>query len=382
MGCCGDKPRSVRDSKVAPEFALRRMAKCGVCEHNVRGVCTLVKELQADRGNIKDGLVEIGVLMPDAWCPVGKWGVHRKTPLLPGDRPMCFWCGRYHDNLENEICHWCRNRLAMQHRNAIKGIGANALGSPRDTRLHEIRYRPFTEPTTRHLHFFLYPKFANSVRYHIDQLYKAADIFNGKRAVCVATDSSTCEADFRSAIEDLFTDIQYIENDPNRRETAGFIETLKAVLSDSENEAICFAHGKGQQMHTQNSEMIRKWCDAAYETCVTNWAAVKNAMEEGYPIAGSFKSVGAFKTTAYKWHYSGAFWWARSRAILENENWEQLCNKWWGTESYVGRHWWPDEGYCLFGDHTGGGSLYDKQTWVRLDMELERWRSDSLKQTA
>ena len=44
---------------------------------------------------------------------------------------------------------------------------------------------------------------------------------------------------------------------------------------------------------------------------------LKMLANQGFPVAGAFKSNKAFQTTQYKWHYSGAFWWARSQNCLK-----------------------------------------------------------------
>ena len=264
--------------------------------------------------------------------------------------------------------------MGMEHRNLAKNIGKSGWGDPYDSRMHDVVRRPFTGQVTKHLHYFMYPRYEDSTSYHLTQLRRSVGAFNGKRVICIATDANTVEKQFRSEIEELFTDVIYAVNNPRLRELVGFVDSLKKLASQDPNHVICFAHAKGQQAHTHNTEVIRIWNDVAYETCVRNWEGVKAAMEKGHPITGVFKSIGAFRTTAYKWHYSGACWWGRSAAIFENPQWQKTCNTWWGSESYVGRHWWSEEAHCLFGDNTGGGSLYDPRTWVRLEKELEEWR--------
>jgi hypothetical protein len=157
-----------RKTQKAPQFSIVRMQTCASCQHNVDGVCSLVKELK--QGNLqKDALIEVGVLMPDAWCPIGKWGQHRSDPVGPGERRKCQWCGRLHDKPQ-EVCPWCQAKMGMQLRNMQKGIGGRAWGDPFDERLHDVRMRPFTGEVIKHLHFFLYPRFADNTDYHLSKL--------------------------------------------------------------------------------------------------------------------------------------------------------------------------------------------------------------------
>ena len=99
-------------------------------------------------------------------------------------------------------------------------------------------------------------------------------------------------------------------------------------------------------------------------------------MEKGYPVVGSFKSTEQFKNTLHCWHYSGSFWWARSYRLF-SRNWKRVCTKWWGSESYVGRHFTKEEGACLFGELLSGESLYETTTWSRISPALEDWRKEN-----
>lgn len=382
MACSNRTPPTTpANTRPKLEFAQRRMAICGVCQHNIRGVCELVKDIQLELGTNKEGKIEVGAMMPEAWCPIGRWDQHKETPIIPGQRRTCTWCRRYHDK-QTEVCSWCRNKMEMERRNAQKGIGGFVVGQPYDTRLHELRPRPFTSTPVRNLHYFIYPRFDSSVRYHLDQLRQSIDQFNGKRVCCIAIDDKTLEKKYWDEIHSLFTDVHVQQNDHNKRELVGFVHSLAMLESTDVNQAICFAHAKGQQPHTANSKTIRMWTDAAYETCVRNWEEVEQAFTRGYPVSGVFKSIGSFRTTAYKWHYSGAFWWARSVDLFENPSWKHTCNRWWAAESYVGRHWYATEGHCLFGNNTGGGSLYNPAVWSTLNQELEQWRKAKAHVTA
>ena len=146
-------------------------------------------------------------------------------------------------------------------------------------------------------------------------------MFNGDRICCVATDDTTLEKTYKDDLEEIFTEVYYINNDPSKREGAGFVSTLEKMKLDDPNRVICFAHAKGQQSHTYQSETVLTWVEMMYETCVRNWDGVKHAMESGYPLAGSFKRNSGH---VMGWHYSGSFFWARSMSIHEKQNWRNM----------------------------------------------------------
>ena len=62
---------------------------------------------------------------------------------------------------------------------------------------------------------------------------------------------------------------------------------------------------------------------------------------------------------------------------FENTLWKEMCNRWWGFESYVGRHFTRQEGYCLFRPLYAGESLYDAPVWDRVLKDLDDWRVEN-----
>ena len=374
MGC-GEKQLAC-NLPVLPEFVSYRLDLCKACEFNHRGICTETKKLHPN----KEAMIDAGVLLQDAWCPEGKWNAVSKRLVVPGQRPNCPWCNRFYDG-KTAICKWCYGKKQMEKRNASKGLNRRSSFQPFDTRSHEIKPAPFTGEVARDLHFFWYPRYAGSTEYHLDQLRKSIHLFNGKKVCCVAIDDNTVHEEYYPQIAELFDEVYVERNNPRRREGVGFIPTLKRLRSHDQNRVICFAHAKGQQHHTKESPIIREWSDAMYETVVRNWKNVEVAFEKGYPVAGSFKCIGNFRTTAFRWHYSGTFFWARSSMLFSNDRWQTTCTRWWQSESYVARHFHSDEGYCLFGDDIAGGSLYHESTWKHLRPKLIEWRKENAQVT-
>lgn len=359
------------------DYPRARLAICNLCVHNNAGVCEEQKKLTPD----KACLVEIGVEFPHTSCPQQFWPSHVDHHY--STKNICSACKRVH-SYASIICKHCVYDLERKRRNLDKGIGhrPDLLKHERQKLRdgiravdHTVRPFAFDNDPIKNLHYFIYPRYQESIEYHLDQLRRSIDLFNGKRICCVATDKDTLHEEYKDQLESLFTEVYYLPNSPKKRERLGFISTLDRLVTNNTNEVICFAHAKGQQYHTKSSPVIKKWNDAMYDTCVRNWRNVKTAMEEGYPVAGSFKSLRAFRSTKFSWHYSGSFWWARSYKLF-HRNWRVICQRWWGTESYVGRHFSREEGYCLF-HQLDYGSLYEPELWQSLDLELEQWRTDN-----
>lgn len=342
-----------REQQIEAAASSRRIV-CRNCEWSHNGHCKVVAAKHGEeRANIEDGIHRLSVA-----CPINRW---RAVTTV------CVGCNRSTvvDD-KTHVCKWCVLK---------KGTGRR-FRTPYKPRIipTNLSAKPFDGTPVRDLHFFLYPRFEASTEYHLRRLNQLQSVFNGKKICCLAVDAQTHHDKYYPRLQEIFDDVYIIQNDPNRREAAGFISTLEKLRTKSPNNMICFAHGKGQQSHTNQNDVIRKWNDAMYETVVANWKDASMALAEGYALAGAFKSVGNFATTPHRWHYSGTFFWARSETLFRNKAWQQMCNQWFAAESYVGRHFASDEGFCLFGDHISGGSMYKHETWARLEPELEEWR--------
>jgi len=336
--------------------AAARSIVCNNCIWNDDGICKVVAAKHGkENADIADGVKRLSL-----HCPTDRW---------QAVSVVCPKCGRSTVVSERTgVCKWCdmkqttgrEHRVHYQPRKIPDGLSA----------------MPFKGVPLRHLYFFLYPRYVSPTLYHLDWLDLCSESFNGKRICCVAIDESTHHGNdaIIARLDSYFDQVIYIQNDPSKREAAGFVQGLQMLASTNNDEMVCFAHGKGQQSHTAESQIVRQWTAAMYETVVMNWMNAAHAMVDGFPLSGSFKSVGNFATTAHRWHYSGSFFWARSKALYGNEAWKQLCNQWFAAESYVGRHFASGEGHCLFGDHIAGGSMYQPATWKRLLPELEQWR--------
>lgn len=346
-----------------------RRIQCDTCEYACDGECGPTAEKYPGKS-----LIEIGIHDRMLRCPLPE-------PRWTEEPMTCPACGSQKKIVQKKygVCIVCQRRKIITGRMPEIRQPSQSLGVsiPREV---TVVPNPFATEPIKHLHYFLYPRYRDSVRYHLDKLRQSIDQFNGQRVCCVVTDENTIEAEIAGELQSLFTATYFRPNDPKRRELVGFIPSLELLQTASDNEVICFAHAKGQQEHTQTASTVRKWTDACYETVVDNWPQVRDVMERGYPLAGSFKSRQAFRNTTHKWHYSGSFWWARSASIFSNPRWRITCPHWWGSESYVGRHWPADHGFCLFADNINStGACYKPEFWQdRLDADLETFRTKQL----
>ena len=355
-----NRPTASVMSAANKAIADARKMVCDKCDRNNDGVC---RTTAARKGKAKADIAH-GVQRLSLACPLGKWD------SVAVECPRCERQIVVDERIG--VCKWCESKRTTGREFRIEYVPQMRPGN--------VVAFPFTEQPVRHLAFFLYPRYEESTAYHIEQLSKSVHLFNGKKICCVAIDRKTHHEKFGKELESLFDEIFFVKNDPAKREVAGFIPLIEKLKSKSPNEMICFAHGKGQQPHTNSTPLIKEWCDAMYDTCVRNVDSVQSAFEDGFLSAGSFKSVGNFSSTAYRWHYSGGVYWIRSQRLFAMKGWKTTCPHWWGAESYVGRLFHRDEGFCLFGDHIAGGTMYINDTWLRLRPALTDWKDDNERQ--
>jgi hypothetical protein len=344
-------------------FAEARREKCKACvltDWSVDGGICLPTAAQhgAERANI-----EHGIQRPSLRCPEGEWeSVAVQCPRCKRGEPQVF-------PEAIGMCKWCQMKYGAR---SLPVMGANPVKKKAVT----LAADPFSRKPVYHLHYFIYPRFADSVQYHLEKLKQYSGVVNGKRVVCVATDDRTIQDTIAPVLSDYFDIVYHRPNDPRRRELVGFIDTLSHFADSGADDVIMFAHAKGQQDWTHESSTIRQWCDVMYDTTLGNVNNVTRAMSEGYAVAGPFRVVGQFRSTPYRWHYSGTFFAARAHRVFETANWQKTCRHFWGSESWVGRHFHLDESKCLFCDHIPGGMLYRPEFWEqRVAPEIAKWEA-------
>jgi hypothetical protein len=344
-------------------FADARLLKCKGCQfadwETDGGICLPT----AEKHGIGKASIEDGIVRPELACPKNEWAAVQATcPRCTRPRQML--------SAKHRVCQWCVIKYKLddsQNRKHFVASKKKNVGRVAD---------PFAGEPIVNLHYFIYPRYEDSTRYHLEQIRKYRHLINGRAVVCVATDANTVHKAVENELESLFDVVYYRANDPKRRELVGFIETLQYFERVTRDEVIVFAHAKGQQDWTHGANIIRDWCDAMYETTLGNLDAIKDALASGYALAGPFKNIGMFKSTAYRWHYSGTFFAARAHRIFSLRDWRTTCRHFWGSESWVGRHFHADEAACLFSDNTPNGALYKPEHWAaRVTQELADWRA-------
>ncbi len=216
------------------------------------------------------------------------------------------------------------------------------------------------------------------LRKNISQVCQGLSQFNGKKIVAISTPGNGEVRKFLTTeeVQQLFEsegykDIEYIEvkNNKKLREVVSFVPLMSKVQSLNPDEVVFYGHCKGVT-HQSTTSICHPWADAMYETVYNNWEQAQILLET-HGIVGSFKKYGMFKTLRnHRWHYSGTFYWFRSASVFVR-NWSYIDQFFYGTESWPGMLFRPEEGACLFWDNCK--DMY-KEKLENIQQQLQLWR--------
>lgn len=232
----------------------------------------------------------------------------------------------------------------------------------------------------RNLIFHLLPvEFNQNWKWNLQQLAMRWPLFNGRMCIAIAIQNDgrlkTVSAD--DVIEYCGTlgmewdavDARY--NDHNLREVMTFPWLLKQVESTDPNEITFSCHGKAVT-HDEQS-ITKRWAETQYHVCLDDWNTIQNALER-YSMAGSIRRFGEFQTPGnHRWHYSGTFYWFRHDDVFSTNRWQKIDQEFFGTESWPGLMFPPEQTACLFGDNAE--DPYKQDSWKKLQTELETWEA-------
>lgn len=250
--------------------------------------------------------------------------------------------------------------------------------------LHAVR--PIADPVCNLIMHVLPVANNTNWRWNMDQVCARQNLFNGKRVLAIAYESAlkigtkvltTVEPDevirYCNAIGLEWTQIQAFKNNNHLREVATFPWLLEQVQSQNANELTFACHAKGVT-HSDDS-ITRRWAERQYRVCLDDFQTVHRTLER-YSMAGAFRKFGEFTTAGNnRWHFSGTNYWFRHDDVFSRD-WRKVDQQFFGTESWPGRMFKPEETACLFADDAG--DCYKQDYWDRLQRELEVWEAARL----
>ncbi len=237
----------------------------------------------------------------------------------------------------------------------------------------------FAQPVRRNVQMHIWPvKNAGAWQWNCDQLMQRADMFNGRRVVAIA---KSREADPPEAVKEYLSDFTdefiVLPNSKKLREVVTFVPMLERMESLDPNEVTFCCHSKcvRHRIGIDNpGSTIFRWTNLMFETCLDYWPLVEQQLRT-FGMTGSFKRYGEFRTRGnHRWHYSGTFYWFRNNDVFRR-NWRYIDRRFFGSESWPGHMFRPEETGCLFADNAD--DLYQHDYWHgTIEPMYEEWRHE------
>jgi len=265
---------------------------------------------------------------------------------------------------ETKARHW-HERWACKHAPAIVKRYVREWINEAITPVPELDTSKWTSDI-RHLTFHVWPtKRHDSWRWNIRQLAKRWSMFNGIKCIGIVTDrdSETAQTvlDYSASLGMVWDHVVKKGNARSLREVYTWVPMIERLAPEhaGANEVVFACHGKGVRHSTQEVQIMR-WAEVMYASCLDDWPRVEEMLREFISV-GSFKRYGTFAGgTNHRWDYSGTFFWWRL-AEIGKKNWRQVDQRFFGTESWLGKHIKSEQAGCLFHDNTG--DLYCAEQW-------------------
>lgn len=232
---------------------------------------------------------------------------------------------------------------------------------------------------TRHLLYHVYPVSGNGVwQRNVFELRQRLRLFDGHKTVAIMTGEGL---DHPSFVMARLPECEFIElpNDPKLREVKSWgplwWSLMPHVYAD---DVVFYAHTKG--VTRPDDPNIRAWTRIMYESLLDYWPVVEEILSRRL-IAGSFKCLGrGFAESKSTWHYAGGFYWARVDAALFNDSWRNIDRIWYGSESWPGISYSPEQAGCVFHDGQMGdldfATIEQHGPWVEWQKANESRRTN------
>lgn len=216
-------------------------------------------------------------------------------------------------------------------------------------------------------HLYPLPTGGRIWRRCLSMLLARSHLFTGRKVIsCMTAGHLEPPSVVRAMAEPHGFEVVAIANSTGLRESKTLSELLPRFETDDPERALFVGHSKGVTRPDNPGVSCHPWSVLCHEICLDFWPLVERSLQS-YAITGPFKKVGkGFQGSASAWHYSGSFFWARSRELFTDRPWRSVDRRWYGLESTPGVWFRPDEAGCLF--------------WEGVQATLDLYRMDLMKE--
>ena len=230
----------------------------------------------------------------------------------------------------------------------------------------------------RHLIYHIYPLDTPAGRscwqWHLRQLNRYADVFDGQRLFAVVTGPGLAATD---EVAPFLPSRAQVLSPPNHRQL-GEAYTLPLLLGRAftvaPEDTVFFAHAKGVTRVDDPYEPPTRW----WSLSMYRWLLSQPALDalERFPTVGWLKHEGPVATfpAFSQWHFAGTFWWVRAARLFPRDWWTVFPERF-GAEAYLSRFFTTQQAASLYTlpgqQHTnaqGIGRIYLEEFWKQIGL--------------
>lgn len=240
---------------------------------------------------------------------------------------------------------------------------------------HTDSYRPLHEPK-RSLIYHLYPLRGKewNWQWHIEQIRRYQDVFNGKLVIGVGVDDRTV---MMEEAQSAFAGIRVTkwfraDNTPKLAETSTHVSMLREVLDDDPHHIVFRFHAKGV---TKSEEAVeQRWARLLWEVNM-DIPAVEDALAS-HITCGAMRSMTPLvrSSPGHNFFFAGSAYWFRAAEVLQRDWSNTQENRWW-VEYFPAHICREEESACLLYDLTESSVIRNDYFTTLIQPEWDRWRA-------
>jgi hypothetical protein len=234
-------------------------------------------------------------------------------------------------------------------------------------------YRPLVNPT-RSLMFHLYPLRGKEWcwHWHIEQIRKYQDKFNGKIVIGVGVDNKTATME---EVQSLFNGIRvdhWLRADNNKlAETLTHVEMLTLLKTDEPNAVIFRAHAKA--VTHQRDSVENAWAEIMWAANM-DLASVEDALASHGTCGVMRSQTPLVKKKPGDFFFAGSFYWMRAKEVFERDWRAKEMTRWW--VEFVPCHLFSfAESACIFHDLVPSSVLDHAYFAKHVEPEWAAWKA-------
>ena len=234
-------------------------------------------------------------------------------------------------------------------------------------------FRPLVNPV-RHLIFHLYPLKGKewNWHWHIEQIRRHQDKFNGRIIIGVGVDAKTATME---EVQALFHGIRVTDwlraNNDKLAETLTHVEMLSLLQTNDENELIFRYHTKG--VTHQRDSVEQKWAEIMWMANM-DLSSVDDALASHLTCGVMRSQTPLVRSKPGAFFYAGSAYWMRAKEVFERDWRHTDSTRWW--VEYVPAHLFSfAESACLFHDLTASSVLRQSYFDEHVNPEWATWKA-------